>query len=143
MTWYQAGLAVHALVAVLGIGQVLAIAILASGLKAGSQELPTTAATISGLSRITSISLGLMLLSGIGLMIPTNGAYAAQWWFRISFVLFFVLGFFNGQVGRALRTVGGSPSDAVAAAISRLRSASRVMVVLVAIIVMLMAAKPF
>jgi hypothetical protein len=142
MVWYQFGLAVHALVAVLGIGQVLAIAFLAADLRPGSEQLAGTVAVIRRLSRVTSISLGLMLLSGIGLMIPTHGAYGQQWWFRISFLLFLVLGFFNGQVGRGLRKVTGPAGDA-AAAIGRLRTNAWTMCGLVAIIVCLMAAKPF
>jgi len=143
MNWYQTGLAVHALVAVLGIGPVLAIALLAGEARAGSDRLPATLASMARLARITSISLGLMLLSGIGLMIPTRGAYGAAWWFRIAFVLFLVLGFFNGQLQRAVRVAGGAASDASARAVARLSTLAWTMCGIVAVIVILMAAKPF
>jgi uncharacterized membrane protein len=143
MTWYQVGLAVHALVAVLGVGQIVAIAVLASDARAGSDRLPATLAVVARLARIMGISFGFMLLSGIGLMIPTHGAFGAQWWFRISFVLFLVLGFFHGQLMRALRAAGGPASEGSTRAVSRMRSVAWTMCGLVAVIVMLMAAKPF
>jgi uncharacterized membrane protein len=143
MWLYLVAIAVHALVAVLGVGQVLALAVLAGEARTGGDRLPATLGLMRRLARVTSISLGLMLLSGIGLMIPRRGAYGAAWWFRVAFVLFFVLGFFNGQLQRALRAAGGSVSDASARAVARLPTLAWTMCGIVAVIVILMAAKPF
>src|SRR5262245_58006407 len=142
MNWYQVALAVHALVAVLGIGQVGAIAFLAGDARAGSDRLPAVLALIRRLGRVTSIGIGLMLLSGLVVMLPTRGAAGAQWWFRISFLLFLVLGFFHGQLMRALRTASASASDTRVRALDRLRSIAWIMCGLVAVIVILMSSKP-
>jgi hypothetical protein len=145
MLWlYLVAIATHALVAVLGIGQVLGLAFLAGEARSnGSDRLPVTLGLMRRLARVTSISLGLMLLSGIGVMIPTRGAYGAAWWFRIAFVLFLVLGFFNGQLQRALRVASGPASDASARAVARLSTLTWTMCGIVTVIVILMASKPF
>jgi hypothetical protein len=144
MYWlYQSSIAVHALVAVLGIGQVTSLAILAGQARADGDRLPATLGVMRRLARVTSIGLGLMLLSGIGVMIPTHGAYGMAWWFRVAFVLFLVLGFFNGQLQRALRVASGPASPASAAAVARLSTIAMTMCAIVAVIVILMAAKPF
>jgi uncharacterized membrane protein len=143
MTWYQVALAAHALVAVLGIGQVLALVLLAQDARPGNNHLPATLAMMGKLARVTSISLALMLLTGIGVMAPTQFAYGRARWFQVAFVLFLVLGFFNGQLQRALRVARGPASDASARALTRLSSLGWIMCGLVTLIVILMAAKPF
>jgi hypothetical protein len=143
MNWYQVALAVHALIAVLGVGQVLALVFLANEARAGSDRLPATLAVMRRVARVIGISLGLMLLSGIGVMIPTRGAYGAAWWFRVAFLLFIVLGGFNGMLQRALRVASGPASPGSAAAVARLSTLAWSMVGIVAVIVILMAAKPF
>jgi hypothetical protein len=143
MNWYQVGLAVHALVAVLGVGQVLALVFLAGEARAASDRRPATLGLMGKVARVVGISLGLMLLSGIGLMIPTRGAYGAAWWFRIAFLLFFVLGGLNGWLQRTVRVAGGPASAASTAAVARLSTLAWSMVGIVAVIVSLMAAKPF
>jgi hypothetical protein len=143
MNGYQIALALHALVAVLGVGQVLALVVLASEARAGGDRLPVTLGLMRTLARIIGISLGLMLLSGIGVMIPTRGAYGAAWWFRIAFLLFIVLGAFNGMLQRALRVASGPASSGSAAAVARISTLAWSMVGIVAVIVTLMAAKPF
>ena len=133
MNWYLVALATHTLVAVLGIGQVLGLVLLAQDARPGSSDLPVRLAMMGTLARVMQISLGLMLISGIAVMIPTQFAYAHGWWFRVAFLLFLVLGFFTGQLQRAVRT----------SAVARLSSIGWIMCSLVAVIVILMAAKPF
>jgi hypothetical protein len=133
MNWYQVALATHTVVAVLGIGSVLSLVLLAQDARAGSNHLPVTLAMMAKLARVVQISLGLMLISGIAVLIPTQFAYAHAWWFRVSFILFLVLGFFTGQLQRAVRT----------SAVARLSSIGWIMCTLVVIIVILMASKPF
>jgi hypothetical protein len=133
MNYYLVALASHALVAVLGVGQVMALLVLANDAQKGNERLPWTLSAMSRLARIVGISLGLMLLTGIFAMIPTGGAYGRAWWFRIAFLLFILLGACNGMLQRALRTN----------AVERLPMLTRLMVGIAAIIVILMAAKPF
>jgi hypothetical protein len=133
MTLYQLALALHTIVAVLGIGQVLGLVLLAQDARPGSNHLPVTLAMMGKLARVMQISLGLMLITGIAVLIPTQFAYARAWWFRVAFLLFLVLGFFTGQLQRAVRT----------SAVARLSSIGWIMCALVVIIVTLMAAKPF
>ena len=78
-------------------------------------------------ARVIGISLGLMLLSGIAVMIPTKGAYGMAWWFRVAFVLFIVLGSLNGIAGRPAQ--GQRPSVAASeAAVARLPTLAWAMV---------------
>lgn len=143
MNWYLIALATHALVAVLGIGQVLALVFLAGEAQRAGDRLPATLALMTRLARVVGISLGLMLLSGIAVMIPTRGAYGAAWWFRIALLLFLVLGALNGVLQRTVRGAGGPPSAASAAAVARLSTLAWSMVGVASVIVILMAAKPF
>jgi len=143
MNYYLVALALHALVAVLGIGQVVALLVLASDAQTGNDRLSWTLSVMSRLARVVGISLGLMLLTGIVVMIPTGGAYGRAWWFRIAFLLFILLGAFNGMLQGALRKASGPASDAKTAAVARLPMLTRVMVGIAAIIVILMASKPF
>ncbi len=143
MNYYLVALASHALVAVLGVGQVLALLVLASDAQSGNDRLPWTLSVMSRLARVVGISLGLMLLTGIFVMIPTGGAYGRAWWFRIAFLLFILLGASNGMLQRALRIANGPASTAKTAAVARLPMITRVMVGIAAIIVILMASKPF
>jgi uncharacterized membrane protein len=145
MNFYQIALATHALVAVLGIGQVLTILVLAIDARAGNDHLPATLALMRLLARIVGISLGLMLLSGIGVMIPTRGAYAQTVWFPIAFILFILLGAANGVLQGSLRRASAPASDANTrgAALARLRTLAWTMCGIVVVIVTLMAAKPF
>jgi hypothetical protein len=133
MNWYQVALASHTIVAVLGIGPVFALLLLAQAARAGRSDLPATLAMMSKIARVIQISLGLMLLTGIAVLIPTQFAYARAWWFRIAFLVYLVLGFFTGQMQRALRTQ----------AVARLPTMGWIMCTLVVIIVTLMASKPF
>jgi hypothetical protein len=133
MSLYQIALGVHTLVAVLGIGQVLALVVLAGEARAGSSGLPVSLSLMGKLARIVGISLGLQLLSGLAVMIPTRGAYAAAWWFRIAFLLFIVLGALNGMLQGAVRKQ----------ALARLPTLAWTMVGITAVIVWLMAVKPF
>ncbi len=145
MNLYQIALATHALVAVLGIGQVLTILVLAGDARVGSDQLPTTLALMRRHARIVGISVGLMFFSGIAAMIPTRGASAESWWFRVAFILFILLGATNGILQRSLRVASAPASDANArgAAVARLRPLAWTMCGLVTVIVTLMAAKPF
>lgn len=143
MTWYQVGLAAHTIVAVLGIGTVFALLLLSQDARAGNSQLPATLAMMGKLARVIGISLGLMLLTGIGVMAPTSFAYGRARWFQVAFLLFLVLGFFNGQMQRAVRQASGPASDASAKALARLSSIGWIMCGLVIVIVTLMAAKPF
>jgi hypothetical protein len=143
MNVYLIALATHALVAVLGIGQVFGLVFLAGDAQRAGDRLPVTLAMMTRLARVVGISLGLMLLSGIAVMIPTRGAYGMAWWFRVAFLLFLVLGALNGVLQRTLRGASGPPSAASTAAVARLSTLTWSMVAIVAVIVTLMAAKPF
>lgn len=144
MNLYQVAIALHALVAVLGIGQVFALVFLAGeAARASGDRLPATLGLMQTLARVVGISLGLMLISGIAVMIPTRGAYGAAWWLRIAILLFLGLGAVHGFLQRTLRAASKPASDASRAAVARLSTLAWTMVLIASVIVILMAAKPF
>ena len=99
MTLYQLAISVHIVTAILGLGQVAAIAVLASStsVQAGSW------AALTRLSRGTSWSLGIMMLSGVLVEYALGGPFHDTWWFRLSFLGVVLLGAINGRMGRGLR----------------------------------------
>src|SRR3981081_366476 len=100
---YPVALSIHVATAILGLGQVAGIAILASS---GPADAPVATATWTALGRLargTTWSLALMLLSGALIDYSVGGGYHEAWWFRLSFFLLLVLGAINGRTRRALR----------------------------------------
>lgn len=131
MTSYVALKIVHVLTAVLGLGQVAALLVI-------SWQMPSASALIVRIARIVTVSLPVMLLSGIGLLKMSGWAFAPTLWIRGSFVLMLVIGFSASRIIKAARS-GSQPENVP----TTLRRHSMLIVVLTGVIVWLMTAKPF
>ena len=132
---YPVLLAVHVVTAILGLGQVVGLAVLASA----SQD-PPAAAIVQALRRLnrgTTWAALLMLLTGVGIEYALGGAYHEMRWFRISVLLLFALGALNGSTRRTLRTVEGGVRP-----LRRVARNAWIMAVLVAVAAVLMELKP-
>src|SRR5262245_14223343 len=102
MTAYAWVIALHAAVAVLGTGQLGAIAIVARVGHKGAAA-PQSLAVIGKLAMTTTWSLVLLLVTGALAMYLGTTVFFQMWWMRISIVLFIVLGGLTGAVRGAAR----------------------------------------
>ncbi len=130
MTGYNWVVALHAAIAVLGIGQVGAIAILA---RTSDRALVPAIGRLAGTA---TWSLVLLLITG-GIVTYFGPAFfVGMWWFRVSIALFLILGALNGQMRRAFRSADKT-------SLPRIEKLAWTMCVLVLAIVVLMEAKPW
>ncbi len=134
MTLYQVAVALHAVAAVLGLGQVAALVTIASF--ADSKSLPL----IHKLMWTVTWSMLALLVTGIMIIASLRGVYADTWWLRISFLLMLVVGALVGRTRGVVRKAAGVGSDGLFAS---LRRTGWAISVIVAVIVVLMSAKPF
>jgi hypothetical protein len=133
MTLQRLVLSLHVLVAVLGLGQVAAL-LLFTGPNANVGE--STVPLLRRLVRGVSLSLALLLLTGVYLLWRAGGVFVYTWWFRDSMVVLVLLGFVNSRAMRALRT------DKLPDLTRKLRPIAWALCLLVAIAVWLMVGKP-
>src|SRR5581483_8781780 len=96
---YLFSLVLDVVAAVLGLGPLVALGL-------GSQD--------RRLALLASFGLGLLLLTGIGMLAVTQGAYARAPWLRVSFALFLLIGGAVGQVRVALRKGNAERAQALA-----------------------------
>jgi hypothetical protein len=127
---YTPLLVVHVVIAVLGVGSLASVAVLAAS---GRTQLLTS---IPPLLRYSAISLGAMLITGILLDIAARGALHQAWWFRGSAVLLIATGALHGMARRTIRHSGDG-------SLRRLARIAYGMCGLVAAITILMEVKPF
>jgi hypothetical protein len=131
MNPYIACKVVHILTAVLGVGQVGALLLL-------SWQKPPPISLAVSIARTVTLSLLLMVLSGIGLLKIAGWVLAPTVWVRGSFVLMLVIGFLASRISRSIRL-----STQTGAPLANLRLNSTIIVGLTGTIVWLMTAKPF
>jgi hypothetical protein len=86
------------------------------------------------LSKVASIGLLFLLLTGVAALAMTGPAFVHTGWFRLSGVLFLAIGGLLGALGRTTRTAGPA---------SKVRTLASVITFLLAVVVYLMEAKPF
>jgi len=137
MTLYPIALSIHVVTAILGLGQVAGIAILASSAQTEATVPSATWTALGRLTRGTTWSLALMLLSGALIDYSVGGGYHEAWWFRLSFVLLVVLGAINGRTRRALRKRESSPP------LQRIARGAWSMCAIIAVVAVLMEVKPW
>ena len=139
MTLYQLTISIHVVTAILGIGQIAGIAVLASS---GAAQAPVGVGTWTALQRLargTTWSIVIMLLSGALLEYASGGTYHEEWWFRLSFVCVLLLGAINGRSQRALRkreSVGGEQT------LKGVVRSAWIMCAITAVVAVLMEVKP-
>ena len=137
---YAIAIALHVVIAILGVGQVAGLTVVAAVGQRSSPPAPATWASLSRLTRGASWSLLLMLLTGIWLEVLAGGAHGRSLWFPIAIVLFLAAGALLGITRRSLRKgeAGGNGS-----ALSGVVTMGGAACGLVAIIAALMQLKPF
>jgi hypothetical protein len=135
-------LVAHVLVAVLGLGSVVSIAIVAALARKDRRDSAEVLPWLIPLLRYSAFSLGAMLVTGILLDIAANGAFHGSWWFRGSALLLVATGALHGQARRTVRVslAEKANSDTVLRRLERLAFA---MCILIAGISVLMEVKPF
>jgi len=137
---YAIAIALHVVIAILGVGQVAGLTVVAAAARRSPPVGPASWASLAQLARGASWSLLAMLLTGIWLEVLAGGAHGRSIWFPIAVVLFFAVGALLGITQRSVRkaktTGDASVLDGIVA-----RSAAACG--LVAIIAALMQLKPF
>jgi hypothetical protein len=140
MSLYTALVCLHVVVAILGTGQVAALA-LGGGIARRQKIAPAAAAAwlrpvLFGLR----VSLGTMFVTGVLLNLVADRAHEVWWWFRASAMLLVVTFVLHARARAALRRLEVEPGDA---ALRRIERTGWSMCATVAIITVLMQAKPF
>jgi hypothetical protein len=125
MNVYSLVVALHVVSLSFCAGPVLALAFLPG-------ELSPSGA--GRLSRVASIGLLALLLTGGAAVAMTGPAFVHTWWLRLSGVLFLVIGGLLGWLRKSTRAPGSGP---------RVRTLAWVITVALALVVYLMEAKPF
>ena len=142
ITAFTSVLALHVVVAVLGVGSITSVAIVAGTSRRMSRVSTDVFASLRSLLRASGVSLGVMLLTGILLNVIAGGGFGRMWWFRGSALLLVVSGALHGVAGRAIRTAAGG-EEGSRTALRRVEGIAYGICALVAVIAVLMALKPF
>lgn len=146
MALYPFLVSLHVIVAVLGLGPLLALALLTKRppLPAGTpRPMPPEAAlrAFARALRLSQAGLGLMLLTGIVLVAMTHGVFGRQAWMITSVILFLLLGAATGIAQSNLKKALNPPGE-----ITHVERAHQFLLGscgLVTVIVWLMQTKPF
>jgi hypothetical protein len=146
MSLYPFLVFVHVVVAILGLGPLVALALLTKRppVPAGvARPVPPEPAlrAFARILRVSQASLGLMLITGVTLVAMTHGAFGRQRWMIVSVVLFLALGAGTGLAQSNLKKALGSPTPVPH--IERAHGFLLAACGLVAIIAWLMQTKPF
>jgi hypothetical protein len=122
---YSLVVALHVVSLSFCAGPVLALALVPGGLSPPA---------VQRLSRVASFGLLALLLTGLAAVAMTGPAFVHTGWFRVSMVLFLVIG---GLIG-SLRRLTRKPDSG-----NRVRAVVWTITVALALVVYLMEAKPF
>jgi len=135
-------LVAHVLVAVLGLGSVVSIAIVTSLARKGRRDAAEILPWLVPLLRYWAFSLGAMLATGILLDVAAKGAFHGSWGFRGPALLLVATGALYGQARRTGRLSFAEKvnSESVLRRLERLAFA---MCILIAGNSVLMEVKPF
>lgn len=139
MNLYPILLSAHVVTAILGLGQIVGTAIVASSTPTNAPVAPGTLTALRRLGRGTGGALAIMLLSGVLLEYTGGGAFHTMLWYRASFLLLIALGALQGWIRRTLRKVEREPDGRALRGVVRL---SGVMCAVVAVVAILMETKP-
>jgi hypothetical protein len=142
MTSYTLAVVLHVVVAVLAVGQVGALAIASSSARRSGMALLQAATWMRPLLRSTRWGLAAMVGTGIWIDVAAGGVYHHAWWVRLSGILVVVTFVFHRRALAAISRVVRGEGDATAA-LQRVERAAWSMCGTVALITILMEAKPF
>lgn len=137
---YSPLLVIHVLIAVLGIGSIASVAVLAATARAHAPE--SISKWLAPLLRYSAFSLAGMLMTGVLLDLAAHGAFHQSWWFRGSALMLIATGGLHGLTRRSVRS-GLTGNGGVDGALRRVERMAYGMCALVAAITMLMEVKPF
>lgn len=138
---YLPVLVVHVLVAVLGVGSIASVAIVAATARRVGRGSTAALTSLSPLLRYSGLSLAGILVTGVLLGI-TGGAVHEAWWFRGSVLLLVPTGILHAQARRAVRRGLANEGDGDLV-LRRVERIAYGMCAIIAVIAVLMEAKPF
>ena len=136
MTLHTLAISIHVVIAILGLGQVAGIAVVATSTSAQGASW----GALQRLARGMTWSLVIVLLSGVLVEYSLGGPFHEAWWFRLSFFGLLALGAINGRMARALRKRGLIGDERTLKGVVR---SAWIMCAITAVIAVLMAIKPF
>jgi uncharacterized membrane protein len=141
ITPFTSVLALHVIVAVLGLGSIASIAIVAGAARRTGRVADDVLISLGSLLRVSGVSLGAMLVTGVLLNFAAGNAFSAMWWFRGSALLLIATGVLHALARRTIRTApaGGDRRSAL----RRVERIAYAMCALIAVIAVLMEIKPF
>ena len=84
MSLYLIALLTHVLVAILGLGSVVCIALIAAAARRAGRNAAEAAAGLRPLLRLSAFSLAIMLISGMVMVSSAGGGFHGAWWVRLS-----------------------------------------------------------
>jgi hypothetical protein len=155
--FYAATVALHVVVAVVGVGMLGAIPIVARAARMAAKTSGPSApagAPLDALFHWTRVSLATMAITGILLDVAVAGAFHTSTWFRASGALVVVLAVSHARARAAWRSAANASGASAApgadatesarcAALSRVERLGWTMCATVALIAILMEVKPF
>jgi hypothetical protein len=141
-SFYVPVLVVHVLVAVLGVGSIASLAVLAGTARRAGRGSTDPSAWLGPLMRYSAVSLGVMLATGAFLDFAAGGAFHQAWWFRGSALMLVATGALHAQARRAVRR-GLAVDGVTAVTLRRVERIAYGMCALIAAIAVLMETKPF
>jgi hypothetical protein len=133
---------VHVVVAVLGLGSIAAVAVVAATARRTGRGARDVAAWLGALLRLSAFSLAAMLATGVLMDFAARGAFHEAWWFRGSALLLVATGVLHAQARRAVRP-GFAGEDDAEKVLRRVERIAYGMCGLIAAITVLMEVKPF
>jgi uncharacterized membrane protein len=142
MNLYSSALVLHVVVAVLGLGSILSIAIFAVMARRTGRDPADVLPSLQPLLRVSAFSLATMLVTGILLDVAAKGAFHEEWWFRGSALLLIAAGALHGGARRTVRLDFAKQADGNAA-MRRIERLAYAMCAVIAGITVLMEVKPF
>jgi hypothetical protein len=142
MNVYLVALGTHVVVAILGLGSVVSVALISAMVRRSGRGAAEAAVWIRPLLRLGAFSLAGMLLTGIAIISAAGGGYHRAWWLRSSVLLLVVTGALHARARRALKKEPASDQDA-RVALRRVERIAYAMSFLIATITVLMELKPF
>lgn len=142
MSIFGVTLCLHVLVAVFGLGQLTAVTIVTRAALTGGAPRPSDWAALHRSLRGIAWSLGLLLVTGIGIDFAASGVFHGTLWFRLSFGLLLVVGFLGGRAQRVLRQSRSLTPELGVTALVRIERIAWTMCGVVALMVVLMVLRP-
>jgi len=139
---FMPSLVLHVVVAVVGLGSILAVAIVATAMRRAPHGPIAMTPWLGPLLRSSAISLGVMFATGILMDAAARGAFHDRWWFRGSAVLLVLTGILHARARRLARR-GFAPDARPDAALRGIERLAYGMSGLIAAITVLMEVRPF